>query len=203
MTLGFSTGTNAWRPYLAPLDDGAHGGMDFLLAWISKESGGNPCSYPSSTGESGIWQLMPDTAREAGLHITADYDGRLDIHASTNAALDLLQRYDQEFGDWRLADMAFNAGEYGIKDLVGDARTQRSAAELGRLRVQAQEIAKSVEGLAVSIRTRAASCTPTPVPPLFAERDALTVGAATSRSPALSPKRTIRPTTTPAPRFGW
>ena len=91
----------------------------------------------ASSGDraAGIWQLMPDTAREAGLHITAEYDGRLDIHASTNAALDLLQRYDAEFGDWRLADMAFNAGEYGIKQLVGDAKMQRSAAELGRLHV--------------------------------------------------------------------
>jgi membrane-bound lytic murein transglycosylase D len=91
----------------------------------------------ASSGDraAGIWQLMPDTAREAGLHITSDYDGRLDIHASTNAALDLLQRYNQEFGDWRIADMAFNAGEYGIKQLVGDAKTQRSATELGRLRV--------------------------------------------------------------------
>ena len=76
-----------------------------------------------------------------------------------------------------------------------------AAHELGRLRVQAQEIAKSVQGLAASIHTRAASCTPTPVPPLFAERDAATVGAATGRSPTLSPKR--KPSTTQAPRFSW
>lgn len=78
-----------------------------------------------------------------------------------------------------------------------------AAHELGRLRVQAQEIAKSIEGLAASIRTRAASCTPTPVPPLFAERDAPTVGVAASRSPAFSPKRVSKPTTTPTPRFAW
>jgi hypothetical protein len=78
-----------------------------------------------------------------------------------------------------------------------------AAHELGRLRVQAQEIAKSVEGLGVSIRTTAVSCMPTPVPPLFAERDTPTVGAATSRSPSLSPKRVTKSTTTLAPRFGW
>lgn len=85
----------------------------------------------------GIWQLMPDTAREAGLTINADYDGRLDIQASTHAALDLLQRYHDEFGDWRISDMAFNAGEYGLKQLVTDNRDDRSAAEVGRLRVHA------------------------------------------------------------------
>ena len=93
----------------------------------------------ASSGDraAGIWQLMPDTAREAGLRITPDYDGRLDITASTNAALDLLQRYEQEFGDWRLADMAFNAGEYRVKQLVGVNTVQRSAAELRRLHLHA------------------------------------------------------------------
>jgi hypothetical protein len=79
-----------------------------------------------------------------------------------------------------------------------------AAHELGRLRVQAQEIAKSVEGLGVSIRTTAASCTPIPVPPLFAERDTpATVGISASRSPVLSPRRVTKPTTTLAPRFAW
>jgi len=78
-----------------------------------------------------------------------------------------------------------------------------AAHELGRLRVQAQEIAKSVEGLAVSIRTRAASCKPTPVPPLFAERDTPAVGAAPSRSTASAPKRVTKPATTPMPRLAW
>jgi membrane-bound lytic murein transglycosylase D len=85
----------------------------------------------------GIWQLMPDTAREAGLKISADYDGRLDIYASTHTALDLLQRYHDEFGDWRISDMAFNAGEYGLKELVQDNRDDRTANEIGRLRVHA------------------------------------------------------------------
>jgi membrane-bound lytic murein transglycosylase D len=82
----------------------------------------------------GMWQLMPDTARDEGLVITADYDGRLDIPASTTAALSLIERYEKEFGDWRLADMAFNSGEYRVKNLLRgrDARSL-SAAELGKL----------------------------------------------------------------------
>jgi membrane-bound lytic murein transglycosylase D len=82
----------------------------------------------------GMWQLVPDTAREAGLAVTAEYDGRLDALASTGAALDLLARYYKEFADWRLADMAFNSGEFRVKKLVGerDAR-DLSADELARL----------------------------------------------------------------------
>jgi hypothetical protein len=77
-----------------------------------------------------------------------------------------------------------------------------AAHELGRLRVQAQEIAKSVEGLGVSIRARAVSCTPTSVPPLFAERDAPAAGDPVRRS-ALPAKRVTKPTTTLTPRFAW
>ncbi|MEO6688004.1 MAG: transglycosylase SLT domain-containing protein [Dokdonella sp.] len=82
----------------------------------------------------GMWQLVPDTAHEAGLSIAADYDGRLDALASTTAALDLLARYFKEFADWRLADMAFNSGEFRVKKLLGerDARSL-SAEELGHL----------------------------------------------------------------------
>jgi hypothetical protein len=78
-----------------------------------------------------------------------------------------------------------------------------AAHELGRLRVQAQEIARSIEGLGVSIRSAEASCRQTSILPLFAERDAPAIGAATSRSPALSLKRATKPTTTPTPRLSW
>lgn len=93
----------------------------------------------SSTGDhaAGIWQLLPDTAREAGLHIGSGYDGRLDIVASTDAALNLLERYHDRFDDWRVADMAFNAGPYRIAKLLGDSDVPASAAELSRLRVDA------------------------------------------------------------------
>jgi membrane-bound lytic murein transglycosylase D len=91
----------------------------------------------ASSGDraAGIWQLMPDTARERGLKITPEYDGRVDIYASTNAALDLLERYQREFEDWRVVDLAYNAGEYGVKTLVGNPTAMRSADEISRLRV--------------------------------------------------------------------
>ncbi|HEY6986411.1 MAG TPA: transglycosylase SLT domain-containing protein [Rhodanobacteraceae bacterium] len=82
----------------------------------------------------GMWQIDPDTAREEGLVITTDYDGRLDAEASTTAALSLIERYQKEFGDWRLADMAFNSGEYRVKNLLkGRDAHSLTAAELGKL----------------------------------------------------------------------
>ncbi|HEY6941679.1 transglycosylase SLT domain-containing protein [Dokdonella sp.] len=77
----------------------------------------------------GMWQLMPATARGAGLVVRKDYDGRLDALASTQAALDLIADYYREFADWRLADMAFNSGEFRVKKLLGgrDARDLEAA----------------------------------------------------------------------------
>ena len=82
----------------------------------------------------GMWQIVPDTARERGLIVNATYDGRLDAIASTSAALDLIAHYRDEFSDWRLADMAYNSGEFKVRKLLRgrDARSL-SASELARL----------------------------------------------------------------------
>jgi membrane-bound lytic murein transglycosylase D len=77
----------------------------------------------------GIWQLLPDTANEAGLTISADYDDRLDAVASTRGALDLIERYYKEFGDWRLADMAFNSGEFRVRKLLNGRDAQALSAD--------------------------------------------------------------------------
>lgn len=67
-------------------------------------------------GPAGPWQFMPRTARAYGLAIGADYDARLDYVASTEAALRLLGDLGRSFeGDWMLANMAFNAGEFRVR----------------------------------------------------------------------------------------
>ena len=74
--------------------------------------------------------------------------------------------------------------------------------EVGRLRVQAQEIAKSVEALGSSMRTKATSCTSTPLPPLFAEHVMpSSVPPPARRSPSFSTRRALRPASPPEPRF--
>ena len=74
-------------------------------------------------GPAGVWQLTSRTAIDQGLKVNRDYDQRLDLLASTDVALRLIERYDREFSDWRLADMAFNAGEYRVKRALGDTST--------------------------------------------------------------------------------
>ncbi len=87
-------------------------------------------------GPAGMWQLMAPTARGHGVHVSATYDGRLDPFESTRAALDLIERLDREFADWRLASMAYNAGEYRIKRaLRGRPTTALTPASLAKLQV--------------------------------------------------------------------
>jgi membrane-bound lytic murein transglycosylase D len=85
-------------------------------------------SEPSHSGDpAGMWQLMPHTARRHGLTIDGSYDGRLDPVASTRVAIKMLKAFHQRFGDWRLADLAYNAGSgalanalQGHRDDLGD-----------------------------------------------------------------------------------
>ena len=78
------------------------------------ESAYNPFAYSRSRA-SGIWQFMPGTGRNYGLRQNWWYDGRRDIVAATNAALNYLQKLHQEFdGDWLLALAAYNSGEGNV-----------------------------------------------------------------------------------------
>lgn len=82
----------------------------------------------------GMWQLMPVTARGNGLEVGADYDERLDPVIATRISLGLIEHYAERFDDWRLANMAFNAGEFRVKELLdGREPSSFSAKELSRL----------------------------------------------------------------------
>ncbi len=64
----------------------------------------------------GIWQFMPITAKSHGLTITRERDARLDPVVATRAAARLLKYLGEQFeGDWSLATMGFNAGEYRVR----------------------------------------------------------------------------------------
>jgi len=87
-------------------------GMPLELALLPVvESAFQPFAY-SHGRAAGLWQFIPGTARRYGLKINWWYDGRRDIFASTNAALDYLDSLHQRFNDdWLLALAAYNSGE--------------------------------------------------------------------------------------------
>ena len=72
----------------------------------------------SHVGASGLWQFMPATGRHYGLEQTSLYDGRHDVYASTDAALNYLQYLHSLFGDWSLALAAYNWGEGNVSRAI-------------------------------------------------------------------------------------
>jgi membrane-bound lytic murein transglycosylase D len=96
------------------------------------ESTYEPLAETRGNNAAGMWQFVASTARGAGMVVTPQYDGRLDAWASTQGAVSLLARYQQEFGDWRLVDMAYNAGEFAVKQLLHGNDSASAARAAGR-----------------------------------------------------------------------
>jgi len=77
----------------------------------------------SPAGAAGIWQFMPGTAAYVGLDQDWWYDGRRDIIASTDAALDYLGRLNKRFNnDWLLTLAAYNAGSARVGSAIRQNR---------------------------------------------------------------------------------
>ena len=73
----------------------------------------------SNDGPAGLWQMIAATARRQGIPIRGGYDGRLSPVESTRAAVRYLKRLDRMFaGNWRLAAMAYNAGEGAVLSAI-------------------------------------------------------------------------------------
>ena len=82
------------------------------------ESGYQPFAR-SPSGAAGLWQFIPSTGKRFGLKQNWWYDGRRDVVAATEAALDYLEYLNTEFdGDWLLAIAAYNAGEGTVRAAV-------------------------------------------------------------------------------------
>lgn len=87
------------------------------------ESALDPYAF-SPYGASGLWQFMRPTAKQYGLQMNRYYDGRRDVIASTQAALDFLEDLHRRFDDWSLALAAYNAGGGTVSKAVRKGNTR-------------------------------------------------------------------------------
>jgi len=103
------------------------------------ESAYNPQAY-SRSHASGMWQFIPSTGKVYGLRQNFWYDGRRDVLAATDAALDYLEKLYRKFGDWKLALAAYNWGEGAMSRAIAQNR--------------AKGLSTAYENLAMPLETR-------------------------------------------------
>lgn len=90
----------------------------------------------SPKSAAGLWQFMPSTGHDFDLHQTAHYDARLDIAASTHAAMRYLAFLKQHFnGDWLLALAAYNCGLGVVDDAIERNTAEGLASDYWSLRL--------------------------------------------------------------------
>ena len=105
-----------YLPYI--LERTIERGLPSELALIPiVESALDPYAF-SPGGATGPWQFMRPTALEYGLSIDRWYDGRRDIIAATEAALDYLEVLRRRLDHWPLAIAAYNAGGARVQRAV-------------------------------------------------------------------------------------
>ena len=113
-----------WLAWIAQqVSDRGLPGAIALIPFV--ESSFDP-SARSHLGAAGLWQFMPGTGDALGLVRNGNYDGRLDVVTSTEAALDYLEmQADQWYeGDLMLSLAAYNAGAGTVNRAQRQAQSQ-------------------------------------------------------------------------------
>ncbi|MBL8251774.1 MAG: transglycosylase SLT domain-containing protein [Candidatus Competibacter sp.] len=160
----------------------------------------------SPKAAAGLWQIIPSTGQEHGLVIADGYDGRMDIHTSTGAALAYLRYLNRYFkGDWLLALAAYNAGPGAVQESIeanaraeakAEAEAKKQAAEEAKR--LAEEAKKQAEAMRLAAQQPATApfagplanlppATQSPLPPLSVTPALPAVATATSGAPAAAP----------------
>ena len=72
----------------------------------------------SPAGARGVWQFMPETAKERGMEVNENVDQRYDLVKSTEAACRYFLSAKAKFGSWTLAAASYNGGMTGVNKQI-------------------------------------------------------------------------------------
>lgn len=79
---------------------------------------------PSNVRAAGLWQFVPNTARNFGLKVDSKKDERMDVSLLTDAAMRYLQSNNLRFKDWSLAVLSYNMGEGAVQKAMDTLGTR-------------------------------------------------------------------------------
>jgi len=102
-----------------------------LLPFI--ESAFDQFAY-SPRAAAGLWQITAPTGKTFGLEYWKGYDGRRDVLASTDAALDLLEYLHEKFnGNWLHAIAAYNTGGARVRNAIKKNKSEGKSTDFWAL----------------------------------------------------------------------
>ncbi len=78
----------------------------------------------SPAGAKGIWQFMPETAKEKGMEVNETIDERYHLEKATEAACKYILQSNNKFNSWTLAAASYNCGALGISRQLEMQRVQ-------------------------------------------------------------------------------
>jgi membrane-bound lytic murein transglycosylase D len=93
------------------------------LIWVAEVESSFDARASSPAGATGLFQLMPQTAKQYGLR-TWPFDERKHPEESARAAAKHLRYLHEKFKDWRLTLAAYNAGEGTVQNLLKRYKAQ-------------------------------------------------------------------------------
>jgi membrane-bound lytic murein transglycosylase D len=114
------------------------------LVWLAEVESSFDPKARSPAGAAGMFQLMPDTARDQNLSLFP-FDQRLQPEKSAHAAACELRRLHKHFGDWQLALAAYNVGQGRLDKLLKKHNAHTFDAIARRLPVETQMYVPKIE----------------------------------------------------------
>jgi len=124
----WSTAAKEYVPQLKPIF--AAQKIPPELVWVADVESSFDWRARSPAGAAGLFQLMPDTAKQYGLSLWPR-DQRYQTEPSATASAQYLKHLYSRFQDWRLALAAYNAGEGAVQKQL-DRYKLRSYDDIAR-----------------------------------------------------------------------
>lgn len=125
------------QPYLYHIVESlSKHGMPLELALLPiVESAYQPTAL-SPKKAAGLWQFIPMTGKDFNLEQSSEYDERLDIPESTQAAIRFLSGLKDHFkGDWLLALASYNAGQGTVDHAISLNKSEGLPTDFWSLRL--------------------------------------------------------------------
>jgi len=108
------------HPYIYHIVEGlSRNRMPLDLALLPIVESAYQPTAQSPKSAAGLWQFIPSTGKDFNLEQSSEYDERLDIPESTQAAIQFLSGLKNHFkGDWLLALAAYNSGQGTVDNAI-------------------------------------------------------------------------------------